>query len=30
MVAKGVGVGRGMEWEIGVSRRKLLYLLFSR
>ena len=24
MVAKGVEAGRGMEWEIGVSRCKLL------
>ena len=24
MVAKGEGVGGGMEWEVGVSRRKLL------
>ena len=26
MVAKGEGVGGGMEWEVGVSRRKLLYI----
>ena len=25
MVAKGEGVGDGMEWEFGVSRCKLLY-----
>ena len=25
VVAKGEGVGGGMEWELGVSRRKLLY-----
>ena len=25
MVAKGEGVGEGMEWEVGVSRCKLLY-----
>ena len=25
VVAKGEGVGGGMEWEVGVSRRKLLY-----
>ena len=24
MVAKGQGVGRGMEWEVEVSRYKLL------
>ena len=38
VVAKGEGVGRGMEWEGGVSRCKLLYtewvkskvLLYSR
>ena len=26
MVAKGQGVGEGMEWEVGVSRCKLLYM----
>ena len=26
VVAKGEGVGGGMEWEAGVSRRKLLYI----
>ena len=26
MVAKGEGVGGGMEWEVGVSRCKLLYI----
>ena len=26
MVAKGKGVGGGMEWEVGVSRCKLLYI----
>ena len=26
MVAKGEGVGRGMEWEFGISRCKLLYM----
>ena len=26
MVAKGEGVGGGMEWEAGVSRCKLLYI----
>ena len=26
MVAKGEGVGGGMEWEAGVSRCKLLYM----
>ena len=26
MVAKGEGVGGGMEWEVGVSRYKLLYI----
>ena len=26
VVAKGVGVGGGMEWEVGVSRCKLLYM----
>ena len=26
MVAKGEGVGGGVEWEVGVSRRKLLYI----
>ena len=26
MVAKGEEVGRGMEWEVGVSRCKLLYI----
>ena len=26
MVAKGEGVGRGMEWEFGISRCKLLYI----
>ena len=26
MVAKGAGVGEGMEWEVGVSRCKLLYM----
>ena len=26
VVAKGEGVGRGMEWEVGVSRCKLLYM----
>ena len=25
VVAKGEGVGRRMEWEVGVSRCKLLY-----
>ena len=25
MVAKGEGVGGGMDWEVGVSRCKLLY-----
>ena len=25
MVAKGEGVGGGMEWEVGVSRCELLY-----
>ena len=25
-VAKGEGLGRGMEWEVGVSRYKLLYI----
>ena len=25
VVAKGEGVGEGMEWEVGVSRCKLLY-----
>ena len=25
MVAKGKGVGGGMEWEVGVSRCELLY-----
>ena len=25
MVAKGEGVGGGMEWEVGVSKCKLLY-----
>ena len=25
VVAKGEGVGGRMEWEVGVSRRKLLY-----
>ena len=25
VVAKGEGVGGGMEWEVGVSRCKLLY-----
>ena len=24
VVAKGEGVGGGIEWEVGVSRRKLL------
>ena len=24
-IAIGEGVGGGMEWEVGVSRRKLLY-----
>ena len=26
VVAKGEGVGGGMEWEAGVSRCKLLYI----
>ena len=26
MVTKGEGVGGGMEWEVGVSRCKLLYI----
>ena len=26
MVAKGEEVGRGMEWEVGFSRCKLLYM----
>ena len=26
VVAKGEGVGRGMDWEVGVSRCKLLYI----
>ena len=26
VVAKGEGVGRRMEWEVGVSRCKLLYV----
>ena len=26
MVAKGEGVGEGMDWEFGVSRCKLLHL----
>ena len=26
MVAKGEGVGGGMEWEVGVSRCKRLYM----
>ena len=26
MVAKGKGVRGGMEWEVGVSRHKLLYI----
>ena len=26
VVAKGEGAGRGMDWEFGVSRCKLLYL----
>ena len=26
MVAKGEEVGRGMEWEVEVSRCKLLYI----
>ena len=26
MVAKGVGGGRGMDWEFGVGRHKLLHL----
>ena len=26
MVAKGEGVGGGMEWEVRISRRKLLYI----
>ena len=25
MVAKGKGVGKRMEWDVGVSRCKLLY-----
>ena len=25
MVAKGKGVGEGMEWKVGVSRCELLY-----
>ena len=26
MVAEGEGVGEGMEWEVGVSRCKLLFM----
>ena len=26
MAAEGEGFGRGMEWEVGVSRCKLLYI----
>ena len=26
VVAKGEGAGRGMEWEVGISRCKLLYI----
>ena len=26
VVAKGQGVGEGMEWEVEVSRRKLLHI----
>ena len=26
VVAKGEGVGGGMQWEVGVSRWKLLYI----
>ena len=26
MLAKGEGVGGGTEWEVGVSRYKLLYI----
>ena len=26
VVAKEEGIGGGMEWEFGVSRRKLLYI----
>ena len=26
VVAKREGVGGGVEWEVGVSRRKLLYI----
>ena len=26
VVANGEGVGGGMEWEVGVSRCKLLYI----
>ena len=26
MIAKGEGVGGGMEWEVGVSRGELLYI----
>ena len=26
LVVKGEGDGRGMEWEVGVSRCKLLYI----
>ena len=26
VVAKGEGVGGGMEWEVGISRCKLLYI----
>ena len=26
VVAKGEGTGGGMEWEVGVSRCKLLYI----
>ena len=28
MVANGEGVGGGVEWEVGVSRYKLLYMLW--
>ena len=26
MVAKGAGFGRRMEWEVGISRGKLLHI----
>ena len=29
VIAKGEGVGGGMEWEVGVSRGKLLYMLIE-